>query len=145
VILVASFVINPGPPADYTITQLRDFAIQHHNGIASETEAAKRLLEEALPLHDTVNDVIYRFNKLVRARQDRLQSAKEVLVGHPLISWLNLEGGAFSYQIHGYEVKLLNDHSVHILDPNGKAVDYDDPDPPMSADEYPPKKPDWAR
>jgi Domain of unknown function (DUF4386) len=33
VILVASFVINPGPPADYTITQLRDFAIQHHNGI----------------------------------------------------------------------------------------------------------------
>lgn len=33
VILVASFAINPAPPADYTITQLRDFAIQHHNGI----------------------------------------------------------------------------------------------------------------
>ncbi len=33
VILVASFVINPAPPADYTITQLRDFAIQRHNGI----------------------------------------------------------------------------------------------------------------
>lgn len=33
VILVASFVINPAPPADYTTTQLHNFAIQHHNGI----------------------------------------------------------------------------------------------------------------
>ena len=33
VILVASFVINPAPPADFTTSQLRDFAIQHHNGI----------------------------------------------------------------------------------------------------------------
>jgi len=33
VILVASFVINPAPPADYSVTQLRDFALQHHNGI----------------------------------------------------------------------------------------------------------------
>src|SRR5215510_801815 len=33
IILVASFVINPAPPADYTVPQLREFAIQHHNGI----------------------------------------------------------------------------------------------------------------
>jgi hypothetical protein len=33
VILVTSFVINPAPPADSTVPQLRDFAIQHHNGI----------------------------------------------------------------------------------------------------------------
>jgi len=33
VILIGSFVINPAPPAGYTIAQLRDFAIQHHNGI----------------------------------------------------------------------------------------------------------------
>jgi hypothetical protein len=33
VILVASFIINPAPPADSSVTQLRDFAIQHHNGI----------------------------------------------------------------------------------------------------------------
>src|SRR6516165_322482 len=33
VILVASFVINPAPPADYTTSQLRDFAVRHHNGI----------------------------------------------------------------------------------------------------------------
>ena len=33
VILVLSFVINPAPPADYSIPQLRDFAQQHHNGI----------------------------------------------------------------------------------------------------------------
>jgi hypothetical protein len=32
-ILVISFVINPAPPADSTVPQLRDFAIQHHNGI----------------------------------------------------------------------------------------------------------------
>jgi hypothetical protein len=33
VILVASFIINPAPPADYTTTQLREFAVRHHNGI----------------------------------------------------------------------------------------------------------------
>ena len=33
VILVASFIINRAPPSDFTVTQLRDFAIQHHNGI----------------------------------------------------------------------------------------------------------------
>src|SRR5215470_3868186 len=33
IILVASFVINPAPPAEYTVDQLRAFAVQHHNGI----------------------------------------------------------------------------------------------------------------
>lgn len=33
-ILVASFVINPAPPANYTTEQLREFAIRHHNEIA---------------------------------------------------------------------------------------------------------------
>jgi hypothetical protein len=32
-ILVASFVINAAPPADYTVPQLRDLAIRHRNGI----------------------------------------------------------------------------------------------------------------
>src|SRR5215470_2115778 len=33
VILIASFIINPAPPVDYTVAQLREFAVQHHNGI----------------------------------------------------------------------------------------------------------------
>jgi hypothetical protein len=33
VILVASFLINPAPPADSTTSQLRDFAVRHHGGI----------------------------------------------------------------------------------------------------------------
>ena len=33
VVLVTSFVINPAPPADSTTTQLRDFAIRHHDTI----------------------------------------------------------------------------------------------------------------
>lgn len=32
-ILVASFVINPAPPAGSTIPQLRDFAVRHHDAI----------------------------------------------------------------------------------------------------------------
>ena len=31
--LVSSFVMNPAPPAEFTASQLRDFAVQHHNGI----------------------------------------------------------------------------------------------------------------
>lgn len=33
VALVSSFVMNPAPPADFSVAQLRDFAVQHHNGI----------------------------------------------------------------------------------------------------------------
>ena len=33
VTLVSSFVINPAPPASFTLAQLRDFAVQHHNGM----------------------------------------------------------------------------------------------------------------
>jgi hypothetical protein len=31
--LVSSFVMNPAPPAEFTASQLRVFAVQHHNGI----------------------------------------------------------------------------------------------------------------
>ncbi|MGC2303732.1 hypothetical protein [Candidatus Binatus sp.] len=31
--LVSSFIMNPAPPAEFTVSQLRDFAVQHHNGI----------------------------------------------------------------------------------------------------------------
>jgi hypothetical protein len=34
VVLVSSFAINPAPPADATIAQLHEFAMQHHTGIA---------------------------------------------------------------------------------------------------------------
>lgn len=33
VALVSSFIMNPAPSADLSLAQLRDFAIQHHNGI----------------------------------------------------------------------------------------------------------------
>jgi hypothetical protein len=33
VALVSSFVMNPALPADFSLAQLRDFAIQHHSGI----------------------------------------------------------------------------------------------------------------
>jgi hypothetical protein len=31
--LVSSFIMNPAPPAEFTVPQLRDFAVQHHNAI----------------------------------------------------------------------------------------------------------------
>ena len=33
VALVSSFIMNPAPPADFSLAQLREFAIQHHSGI----------------------------------------------------------------------------------------------------------------
>jgi hypothetical protein len=33
VVLVSSFLMNPAPPADFSVAQLRDFAVQHHNSI----------------------------------------------------------------------------------------------------------------
>jgi len=31
--LVSSFIMNPAPPAEFSVSQLRDFAVQHNNGI----------------------------------------------------------------------------------------------------------------
>jgi hypothetical protein len=31
--LVSSFIMNPAPPADFSLAQLRDFAVQHYNDI----------------------------------------------------------------------------------------------------------------
>jgi hypothetical protein len=33
VALVSSFLMNPAPPVDFSLAQLRDFAVQHHDGI----------------------------------------------------------------------------------------------------------------
>ena len=96
---------------------------QRDNGLASETEAARRLLEEALPLHDTISDVFYRFDqRLEFHRGDRHEAAKEVLVGHPKITWLKFEGDTISFEMGGHELKLLADGSELI---DGKELDRD--------------------
>lgn len=61
-------------------------AFQNAKGYGSEVEAARRLLDDALRLRDTPDDIVGRFIEKLTKIRDPAEVAKEVLVGHPAIS-----------------------------------------------------------
>ena len=85
----------------------RILAFQRDTGLPSETEAARRLLDEALKRRDTYKSIIERF--LNRFKEIRILSdvAKEVLAGHPLISTIRFEDDAIHF-------RLINDCKITI-------------------------------
>jgi hypothetical protein len=91
-------------------------AFQRDTGLPSETEAARRLLDEALKRRDTHESIIDRF--LNRFKEIRILSdvAKEVLAGHPLVSTIRFEDDAIDFRlINGCKITIKNDGAVDIF------------------------------
>jgi hypothetical protein len=94
----------------------RILAFQRDTGLPSETEAARRLLDEALKRRDTYESIIDRF--LNRFKEIRILSdvAKEVLAGHPLVSTIRFEDDAIDFRlINGCKITIKNDGAVDIF------------------------------
>jgi hypothetical protein len=66
-------------------------AFQREKGLPSEVEAVRRLIDEALKSRDTLETIINRM--LAKLAQTRIASeaAKDVLVGHPLVTGVSFE------------------------------------------------------
>lgn len=92
----------------------RIVAYQEEMGIQSEVEAARRLLDEALKRRDNWESLTRRFQE--RLKESKLLSdiAKDILMGHPLVSVIKIEENAIAFE-------LTTSENVRISD-NGEAL-----------------------
>ena len=58
---------------------------QRHVGLASEVEAVRRLLDEALKSRDQLRDIADRFISKFKETRSLREAARDVLTGHPLV------------------------------------------------------------
>jgi len=90
--------------------------------LQSEVEAARRLLDEALKHRDDAEAIARRF--LERLKETRMMSdiAKDVLVGHPLISSLKISTGSISFGMTtGDQVTVFQDGTASLVDRHKRA------------------------
>lgn len=89
----------------------RIVAFQNEKGLPSEVEAARRLLDEALKTRDTDETIIKRF--LSRLKDIRIPSevAKDVLVGHPLVTNIQFARDSVIFDLKGYGTFSIDDRS----------------------------------
>ncbi|WP_137392265.1 hypothetical protein [Rhodoligotrophos defluvii] len=87
----------------------RIVAFQAEKGFPSEVEAVRKLLDEALKSRDTDKTIIRRF--LYRLEKLRLPTevAKDVLVGHPLVTDLSFGRDHIKFTISGYGVYRISE------------------------------------
>lgn len=64
----------------------RVVAYQEMVGLASEAEAARRLIDEALKSKDTYKTILERFRAKLKDVPVLAEAAKDVIVGHPLVT-----------------------------------------------------------
>lgn len=81
-------------PADL-LERLR--AYQTSQGIASEVEAARRLLDSALQMRDTVDALLAKLKAKFADERDLRVLNKDVLAAHPLITMIELDDTSVSF------------------------------------------------
>jgi hypothetical protein len=67
-------------------------AFQTRMGLASEVEAARRLLDEALMHREDAEQIIKNFTQKMKETKILSDIAKDVLVGHPKVSQIQFDG-----------------------------------------------------
>jgi len=82
---------------------------QNEKKLPSEVEAARRLLDEALKHRDTDATIIRRF--LSRLENIRIPSevAKDVLVGHPLVTNIQFSRDSVTFDLKGFGTFQINE------------------------------------
>lgn len=81
----------------------RIVAFQQEKNYPSEVEAVRKLLDEALLHRDTADTIINRFRERLRNLRMPAEIAKDVLVGHPLVSNISFGTGHISFTLPGNE------------------------------------------
>jgi predicted RNA-binding Zn ribbon-like protein len=81
-------------PSDQ-VEQIR--AYQARNGISSEVEAVRRLLDIALQMRDTVPDLLKKLKSKFATEKDLRILARDVLATHALVKTIAFEDNAVSF------------------------------------------------
>lgn len=97
------------------VDRIGDF--QRDKGFTSEVEAVRKLLDEALKNRDSLDDVINRFMSRLRSLRLAAEVAKDVLVGHPIVSTIRFVPNGVSFETKsGFTVTISDQGSVEIED-----------------------------
>ena len=86
----------------------RIVAFQNEMGIASEVEAARRLLDEALMRRDDWRSITRRFIEKLSETRVLSDIAKDVLIGHPLVTSVHFEPYAVRFNLSSGETVEIN-------------------------------------
>lgn len=119
-----------GPPSqrrvyvlpDELLQRVMDFAME--KGLASESEAVRRLLDEALRKRETYREIIERMVRRMSEVPTIAEAAQDVLAAHPLIRHLRYEeddGVKFGLR-DGMEIEIDGNRHVAIRDAEGSRV-----------------------
>jgi hypothetical protein len=128
---------------DELVNRILEF--QQEKGISSETEAARRLLDDALKSRDSYLTITTRFLDRLKDLRIPAEVAREVLAGHPLISAITFENDAIMFRLKdGWEITIGVEGQVHVQDSYGNKVEW----PEFGTDKgkkkpAKPPKPEW--
>lgn len=90
----------------------RIIAFQEEKRYPSEVEAVRRLLDEALLHRDTEATIIKRFQSRLHNLRMPSEVAKEVLVGHPLITDISFGRDSVTFTVKGFGKFMINENGI---------------------------------
>jgi hypothetical protein len=93
-------------------------AYQMSQGITSEVEAARRLLDAALQLRDTVPDILRKLKDRFAEEKDLRVLARDILVAHTLVNTVHFDEDGMWFR--------FKDGGLGRLDKRGRAFTGDD-------------------
>jgi hypothetical protein len=85
-------------------------AYQASQGITSEVEAARRLLDSALQLRDTVPDILRKLADRFSEEKDLRVLAKDVLVSHTLVIAVHIDSDSVWFEFKDGELGRIDKH-----------------------------------
>lgn len=105
-------------PADL-LERLR--AYQTSQGIASEVEAARRLLDSALQMRDTVDAILSKLKTRFADERDLRVLNKDVLAAHPLITRIELDETSVTFTMRtGDAGRITTSGHIYKGDPSNE-------------------------
>ncbi len=96
---------------------------QTSQGIASEVEAARRLLDSALQMRDTVDGILAKLKANFASERDLRALNKEVLAAHPLITKIVLDDTSVTFTMRTGDIGRINS-AGQIFSGNDESDDY---------------------
>lgn len=82
---------------------------QREKGLASEVEAVRRLLDEALKTRDDLDTIINRLLAKLGQTKIASEAARDVLVGHPLVESMSFPDGAVAFELKNGERAIVHE------------------------------------
>lgn len=109
-------------------TELVDRIVDYQQkmGISSEVEAARRLLDEALMRRDNWRSITKRFIEKLKETRVLSDIAKDVLIGHPLVTSVHFEAELVRFNlVTGETVEVTTAGKVHATENYGETLEYE--------------------